>query len=138
MNKVIILGHLGDDPKTHNFDNGGSITRVPVATTESWKDKQTGEKKSRTEWHTLIFRNKTGENVEKFFKKGDKILVEGKISSQKYTDKDGNERTAFNIECSNFHFVGSSSGNSNNTQQQAQAPQQQPNNYQEDDDDLPF
>lgn len=85
--KITIIGHLGNDPDTKVFDNGGQITNCSVATTETWKDKNSGEKKSLTEWHRVVFNGKLSEIVDKYVKKGDKILVEGKLRTRKWTDQ---------------------------------------------------
>lgn len=85
--KTIIVGHLGNDPDTKHFEGGGQITNCSVATTETWKDKNSGEKKSLTEWHKIVFNGKLSEIVDKYVKKGDKILVEGKLRTRKWTDQ---------------------------------------------------
>jgi single-strand DNA-binding protein len=88
VNKVIILGNCGNDPEIKVFADGGTVANVSVATSESWKDKQTGEKKERTEWHRVVFRNKLAEIVRDYVKKGSKIYVEGSNRTRKY-EKDG-------------------------------------------------
>lgn len=87
--KVTIVGNLGDDPQTHRFEGGGQITRFPVATTEHWKDKTTGEKKELTEWHRVTSNGKTAELCEKYLSKGSKVLVEGKLRTRKWTNDAG-------------------------------------------------
>ena len=93
VNKVIIVGNLGADPEVKAFQNGGRIANFRAATSESWKDKATGERKERTEWHTVVVQ---GDGlvgvVERFLKKGSKIYIEGKLQTRKWQDKDGNDR----------------------------------------------
>ncbi|WP_062770481.1 single-stranded DNA-binding protein [Sphingopyxis terrae] len=93
VNKVILIGNLGADPEIKSFQNGGKIANMRIATSESWKDKQTGEKKERTEWHNVVI---NGDGlvgvVERYLKKGSKIYVEGQLRTRKWQDKDGNDR----------------------------------------------
>lgn len=93
VNKVILLGNLGADPEVKSFQNGGKIANMRIATSEHWKDKQTGEKKERTEWHNIVV---NGDGlvgvVERYLKKGSKIYVEGQLRTRKWQDKDGNDR----------------------------------------------
>src|SRR5688572_16452066 len=91
VNKVIIVGHLGQDPTTRYMPNGDAVTNISVATTETWKDKQTGEKKEQTEWHRCTFYRKLAEVVAQYMRKGSSIYVEGKLQTRKYTDKEGIE-----------------------------------------------
>lgn len=88
VNKVIVLGNCGNDPEIKAFADGGIVANLSVATSESWKDKQTGEKKERTEWHRIVFRNKLAEIVRDYVKKGSKVYVEGSLRTRKY-EKDG-------------------------------------------------
>lgn len=93
VNKVILVGNLGRDPEVRSFQNGGRVARLSVATSESWKDKNTGERKERTEWHRVdILNDKLVEIAEKYLKKGSKVYLEGQLETQKYTDKDGQEK----------------------------------------------
>lgn len=93
VNKVIIVGNLGKDPEIRSFQNGGKVASFSVATSESWKDKATGEKKERTEWHRISVLNENLVGiVEKFVKKGSKVYIEGQLETRKYTDKDGVEK----------------------------------------------
>ena len=92
VNKVILIGNLGKDPETRYFPSGDAVTNTSLATSESWTDKQSGEKKEHTEWHNLVFRKKLAEIVAQYLKKGSKIYVEGSIRSRKYQDKEGKER----------------------------------------------
>lgn len=93
VNKVILIGNLGADPEVKSFQNGGRIANLRIATSESWKDKATGEKKERTEWHSITIQNDGLVGVvERFLKKGSKIYIEGKLTTRKWQDRDGNDR----------------------------------------------
>lgn len=93
VNKVIIIGNLGADPEVKSFQNGGRIANLRIATSESWKDKQTGERKERTEWHSVAI---TGDGLagvaERYLRKGSKVYIEGQLRTRKWTDRDGNDR----------------------------------------------
>ena len=105
LNKVMLIGHLGDDIKMHYFDGGGSIGRFPLATNESYVNKSTGEKVSNTEWHNLVVRNKAAEICEKYLSKGDRIYVEGRIKTRKWTGEDGADRYSTEINVNEFTFL---------------------------------
>lgn len=105
LNKVMLIGHLGDNIKMHYFDGGGSIGRFPLATNESYVNKSTGEKISNTEWHNLVVRNKAAEICEKYLSKGDRIYVEGRIKTRKWTGEDGADRYSTEINVNEFTFL---------------------------------
>lgn len=93
VNKVILIGNLGADPEVRSFQNGGKVANLRLATTESWKDRNTGEKQERTDWHTVaIFGEGLVGVAERFLRKGSKIYVEGQLRTRKWADKDGNDR----------------------------------------------
>lgn len=93
VNKVILIGRLGQDPDIRAFQNGGRIANLSLATSESWKDKATGERKEKTQWHRVVVKNDNLINVcERFLKKGSRVYLEGQIETRKYTDKDGSEK----------------------------------------------
>ncbi|HUP91661.1 MAG TPA: single-stranded DNA-binding protein [Solimonas sp.] len=93
VNKVILIGNLGKDVESRTFPNGDSVANVSLATSESWTDKQSGEKKEHTEWHNLVFRKKLADIAKQYLRKGSKIYVEGSIRTRKYQDKaDGKDR----------------------------------------------
>ena len=93
VNKVILIGNLGRDPEVRSFQNGGRVCNLRIATSETWKDKASGERKERTEWHSVaIFNDNLVTVAERYLKKGSKVYVEGQLETRKYTDKDGNER----------------------------------------------
>lgn len=96
VNKVILVGNLGNDPETRFFPDGGAVTNASVATSESWKDRQTGEQKEKTEWHRVVFRDRgnyrLGQIAGEYLKKGSKVYVEGKLQTRKWQDRDGQDR----------------------------------------------
>ncbi len=105
LNKVMLIGHLGDDVKMHYFEGGGSIGRFPLATNESYTNKNSGEKVTNTEWHNLVVRNKAAEICEKYLSKGDRIYVEGRIKTRKWTGEDGIDRYSTEINVNEFTFL---------------------------------
>jgi len=93
VNKVILVGNLGRDPEVRNMPSGGMIVQMSVATSENWRDKASGERKERTEWHrVVIFNDKLGEIAQKYLRKGSKVYLEGQLTTRKWTDKDNQER----------------------------------------------
>ena len=129
LNKVMLIGHLGDEVKLRYFDNGGCIGRFPLATNESYISKQTGEQVTNTEWHNIVLRNKAAETCEKYLNKGDKLFVEGRIKTRKWQGDDGNPRYSTEIHVDEFTFLGNRLKDS--------IPQEQ-NPAVEGDDNLPF
>ena len=105
VNKVILIGHTGDDVKMHYFEGGGSIGRFPLATNETYSNRTTGEKVNNTEWHNIVVRNKAAEICEKYLKKGDKIYIEGRLKTRKWQDEKGNDRYSTEIQCMDFTFL---------------------------------
>ncbi|MDB5793895.1 MAG: ssb [Noviherbaspirillum sp.] len=110
VNKVIIVGNLGRDPETRYMPNGEAVTNVAVATTESWKDKNTGEKKELTEWHRITFYRKLAEIAGQYLKKGSQVYVEGRLQTRKWTDKEGVERYTTEIIADSMQMLGSRQG----------------------------
>lgn len=92
VNKVILVGTLGRDPETKTFPNGGSLTQFSIATSESWTDKNTGERKEQTEWHRIVLHNRLGEIAQQFLRKGSKVYIEGSLRTRQWTDQNGQER----------------------------------------------
>jgi len=107
VNKVILVGHLGDDPKISYMPSGGAVANVSIATTESWKDKTTGEKQERTEWHRVTFYQRLAEIVGEYLKKGAQIYVEGRLQTRKWQAKDGTDRYTTEIIASEMQMLGS-------------------------------
>ena len=110
VNKVILVGNLGADPETRFMPNGDAVANVRLATTESWKDKQSGEKRELTEWHRVVFYRKLAEIVGQYLKKGSSVYVEGRIRTRKWQDKEGQERYTTEIEASEMQMLGGRSG----------------------------
>lgn len=98
LNKVMLIGNLGADPEIRSFNNGGKVANLRIATSETWKDRQTGERKERTEWHTVaIFSEGLVSVVERYLKKGSKVFVEGKLQTRKWQDQNGQDRYSTEI-----------------------------------------
>lgn len=109
INKVIIIGNLGADPEARQFQNGGSVTSISIATSEQWTDKQTGEKKEATEWHRVSLFNRLGEIAAQFLRKGSKVYIEGSLRTRKYTDPQGQERYITEIRAEQMQMLDSQS-----------------------------
>lgn len=92
INKVILVGTLGRDPETKTFPNGGSLTQFSIATSDSWTDKSTGQRKEQTEWHRIILHNRLGEIAQQYLRKGSKVYIEGSLRTRQWTDQNGIER----------------------------------------------
>ncbi len=155
INKVILVGNLGQDPETRTFPDGGSLTNISVATSEGWKDKQTGEQKERTEWHRVVFNGRLAEIAAQYLNKGSKVYIEGSLRTRKYQDKQtGQDRYSTDIFARELQMLDSRGmgegqpGGGQQFQQQAprqqqQAPQQPqaavaPAGGDDWDDDIPF
>ena len=145
LNKVMLIGHTGDDVKMTYFDGGGCIGRFPLATNEEYINKSTNEKVSNTEWHNIVVRNKAAEICEKYLKKGDKVYIEGRIKTRKWQDDKGMDRYTTDVQCTEFTFltpkdsVNPSAATTNPSEpQKAQASKAQNPPIEEDNDDLPF
>ena len=106
VNKVILIGNLGADPETRYTTSGSAITTIRLATSESWKDKQTGEMQERTEWHRVKFFGRLAEIANEYLKKGRQVYVEGSIRTDKYTDKEGVEKFSTEIIANEMHLLG--------------------------------
>ena len=103
LNKVMLIGHLGKDPEIRKTQDGRSVANFSLATSESWKDKNTGEKKEKTDWHNVVvFNEGLAGVIEKYVKKGSKIYVEGKLQTRKWQDKDGSDRYTTEVILQNF------------------------------------
>ncbi len=133
LNKVMLIGHLGDNVKMHYFDGGGSIGRFPLATNETYTKKDTGEKITNTEWHNVVVRNKAAEICEKYLSKGDRVYIEGKIKTRKWQDESGNDRYSTEIAVDDFTFL-TTKNTAEGTSSEGSAPQAS----QEGKEDLPF
>jgi single-strand DNA-binding protein len=138
VNKVILIGNLGNDPDVRVTQSGTTITTISVATDESWKDKQTGEKQERTEWHRVKLFGKLAEIAGEYLKKGTQVYIEGSICSAKYTDKEGIDRYSFDIVAGQMQMLGGKEGGSPTQQQRAAKPQQQAPAADDFEDEIPF
>lgn len=132
INKVILIGNLGGDPETRAMPNGTAVANLSIATSETWKDKQTGEKKERTEWHKVAMFGRTAEIAGEYLRKGSKIYIEGRLRTRKWQDKQGNDRWTTEIVADSLQMLGDGKQKT-----QASQPQAQPDAPQFD-DDIPF
>lgn len=119
INKVTIIGHLGQDPEVRQFQNGGSLTSINVATSERWIDKNTGEQKEQTEWHRISLFNRLGEIAAQYLRKGMLVYIEGSLHTRKYTDAQGIERYSTEVQANQMQML----GGGQNSQQQGQGGQ---------------
>lgn len=144
INKVILIGNLGQDPEVRYMPSGGVVTNITLATSESWRDKQTGEQKERTEWHRVVFMGKLAEVAGEYLKKGSQVYVEGKLQTLKWQDQSGQDRYTTEVLVDSFSGVmqmlggkpqqgGQQQGWGQPQQQDQQqsAPQNQQNAYQQ-------
>ncbi|MEQ8409614.1 MAG: single-stranded DNA-binding protein [Gammaproteobacteria bacterium] len=150
INKVILVGNVGNDPEVRYMPNGNAVANVSIATSESWKDKGTGEQQERTEWHRVVFFNRLGEIVEQYVKKGSKLYVEGRLQTRSW-EQDGVKRYSTEIVANEMQMLDSRGGQSDSDygQQRSAPPQQssgggggsqqpQAGNFDNFDDDIPF
>ena len=146
INKVILVGNLGNDPETRYMPSGSAVTNLSVATSESWKDKQTGEQKDRTEWHKVAMFNRLAEIAAEYLRKGSQAYIEGKLRTRKWQDRDGNDRWTTEIIADEMQMLGgrgggsapmgsASMGSGQRSSQPSPAPQSGPDDF---DDDIPF
>jgi len=139
LNKVMLIGHLGDDVKMHYFEGGNSIGRFPIATNDSYTNKTTGEKVTTTEWHNLVVRNKLAEICEKYLSKGDLIYAEGRLKTRQWQDDSGSKRYSTEVQIIDIQFINTKKGaktiTDNNVNSKPTTPQSTSNKQ---DDDLPF
>ena len=114
VNKVIIIGHLGADPDSKQFNNGGGVTNISVATSEQWTDKQSGEKKESTEWHRIALFNRLGEIAAQYLRKGSKVYIEGSLRTRKYQDQSGQDRYITEIRAEQMQMLDAQTNQQNN------------------------
>ncbi|MCK5400801.1 MAG: single-stranded DNA-binding protein [Flavobacteriaceae bacterium] len=144
LNKVMLIGHLGDEVKMHYFEGGGCIGRFPLATNETYVNKQTNERVSNTEWHNIVVRNKAAEICEKYLSKGDKVYIEGRIKTRKWQDDKGMDRFSTEIQCKDFTFLTTKGENISSEVASQKTQSSVPNNQNVEsepsgeEDDLPF
>lgn len=146
LNKAQLIGNLGRDPETRYTAEGDAITNVSIATSEKWKDKSTGEEKEATEWHKVVFFGRLGEIAGEYLRKGSKVYVEGKITTRKWTDKEGVERYTTEIRAERLVMLSTPgsgdreqrSAGAQGAQSAARQGRPQPSNMADMDDDIPF
>lgn len=149
VNKVILIGRLGKDPETRYTPSGAAVTNFSLATSEQWKDKSTGEKQEKTEWHNIVVFGKLAEICGEYLKKGNECYIEGSLNTEKWTDKEGNDRYTTKIKANNMQMLGGKPDNQSSAAPSNQQSQQQSNQQSaapafsgaDDnafDDDLPF
>lgn len=152
VNKVILVGNLGADPESRYMPNGDAVVNVRLATTESWKDKASGEKRELTEWHRVVFYRKLAEIAGQYLKKGSQVYIEGRIRTRKWQDKDGQDRYTTEIEANEMQMLGRREGmgdagprdSGNGGGRPAARPQAQSNSnmggggFNDVEDDIPF
>lgn len=145
VNKVILIGNLGRDPEVRYSPNGGAIANITLATSESWKDKNTGEQVDKTEWHRVVFFRRLAEIVGEYLKKGSKVYIEGKLQTRKWQDKEGNDRYTTEVVANEMQMLDSRGGSTSYNQDEAPAAQSAPQSAPQEpapagdfDDDIPF
>jgi len=126
INKCIIVGNVGADPESRFLPSGGAVTNITVATSDEWKDKNTGDKQSRTEWHKIVFFNKLGEIAGEYLKKGSKVYVEGSLRTRKWQGQDGQDRYTTEIVGSELQMLDSRGGQGDAPAHQHGQQQSQP------------
>ena len=124
VNKVILIGNLGQDPEVKYMPNGNAVANITVATSESWKDKNTGEQVDKTEWHRVVFFRRLAEIVGEYLKKGSKIYIEGKLQTRKWQDKNGADHWTTEVIASEMQMLDSRGGGSSDFNQNQGAPSQ--------------
>ena len=145
INKVILVGNLGADPETRYMPSGSAVTNLSVATSESWKDKQTGEQTERTEWHKVVMFDRLAEVAAEYLRKGSQVYIEGKLQTRKWQDRDGNDRWTTEIRANEMQMLGGRGGSGGGGSFGGAPPQQgggsstPPKSAPDDfDDDIPF
>lgn len=146
VNKVIIVGNLGKDPEMRYMPSGGAVASITIATSDQWKDKQSGEQKERTEWHNVVAFNRLAEIMGEYLKKGSQVYIEGRLQTDKWQDKQGNDRYTTKIYANEMQMLGSRTGGSAGFNQNQSAPASNSNNAKPEmstadagfDDDIPF
>ncbi len=137
INKVILIGHLGDEVKMHYFEGGNSVGRFPIATNETYTNRQTGEKITNVEWHNIVVRNKLAEICEKYLVKGDKVYCEGRIKTRQY-EVEGQKRYTTEIQVQEMTFLSTKKELNSTPNNPTIIQENTPNISQKGDDNLPF
>jgi single-strand DNA-binding protein len=137
VNKVILVGNVGKDPDIRHLDSGVSVASFPLATSETYRNKES-QKVTNTEWHNIVVWRGLAEVVEKYVKKGDPLYIEGKIRSRSYDDKDGNKKYITEIIADNMQMLGSKQSNDNGSSSEEKQPETDIETTPQEEDDLPF
>ena len=143
VNKVILIGNLGKDPDVRHLENGATVANFPIATSENYKDRKTGEKVSQTEWHNIVVWRGLADITERYLKKGDKIYIEGKLRTRSWQDQDGNTKYTTEVVADNLTMLGKSPDNSTSPPSQpasatSSTTQNEDFSGPDDSDNLPF
>ncbi|MDX5332446.1 MAG: single-stranded DNA-binding protein [Gammaproteobacteria bacterium] len=153
VNKVILVGNLGNDPEVKYMPSGGAVTNISLATTDQWKDKNTGERQERTEWHRVVFFNRLAEIAGEYLRKGSQVYVEGRLQTRKWQGQDGQDRYTTEIVASEMQMLGGGAGGGRGgdapydaapqgrggqSSAPSQAPSQPAPSMDDFDDDIPF
>lgn len=139
VNKAIILGNLGNDPDMRYTSSGSAVANITIATSETWKDKESGEKQEKTEWHRVSAFGKLAEIIGEYLRKGSQVYIEGRIQTRKWQDKDGNDRYTTEIIANELQMLGGKNNNDEQPQQNATPQDSSPAVASNDfDDDIPF
>ena len=140
INKVIVVGNLGADPDSRTMPSGNAVTNISVATSESWNDKETGEKQEKTEWHRVVFFGRLAEIASDYLKKGSQVYVEGKLQTRTWEDKEGNERWTTEIVANQMQMLGERMSQGTSNQGNVTKQNTSSNEFvdEEFDDDIPF
>jgi single-strand DNA-binding protein len=145
VNKVILVGNLGKDPEVRYMPNGNAVANITLATSESWKDKQTGEQQEKTEWHRIVMFRRLGEIAGEYLKKGSQVYIEGKLQTRKWQDNSGNDRYTTEIVANEMQMLGGRGGGSTGfsadsapASKAAPAPAPAAAGADDFDDDIPF
>ena len=136
VNKVILIGNLGRDPEVRHLENGASVANFPIATSETYKDRNTGERISQTEWHNIVVWRGLADVAEKYLKKGNSVYIEGKLKTRSWEDKEGNTRYTTEVVADNLTMLGSRPEQSEGTSSPSNTANT--NAFDDDTDDLPF
>jgi single-strand DNA-binding protein len=146
INKAIIVGNLGADPEVRSTQGGVTVTTINVATSESWRDKNTGENREQTEWHRIVLWGKLGEIAGEYLRKGSQVFIEGKIQTRKWQDQSGQDRYTTEIKANEMQMLGgrggsaplNDNGGSGSSGSQSYSPSPQGESAPFEDDDIPF
>lgn len=138
INKVILIGHLGNDPEIRSTASGAAVANITLATSESWKDKQSGERKEKTDWHRIVFFSRLAEIVGEYLKKGSLVYIEGRLQTRKWQDKSGQDRYTTEVVANQMQMLGKKDESSAPAQQGFRKPAPAQTGEEYPDEDIPF